>query len=386
MLVPFSVADFIDRAVQVYGERVGVVDEPDQPAPSLGDLTYAQVGDARPPPGRAPRRAGRRLRRPGGRGQPQQRAADDVVLRGHGLRPGAGAGELPAPPRRGPLHRRALRRPGAATSTRSWTSRSRTSTRRAPLRARATTSELYRPRGRRAEAVGARGERHRDHQLHLGHDRPAQGRADHPPQHLDQRGHLRAARRRHRPRRLPAHAADVPRQRVGDAVRDDRDGRQARGAAQGRRRRDPAPGRAARRHRHVRGARRRGRRARGRADLGGRDPRPRPGADHHGRRAAADEDRGPRRGGARLGVHPDLRPHRDLAAAHGQPDPRRVGRPLRPGARREAHPGRDARHRRHAEGRGPRGRRTARDRRGAGPLQRRASRATGSSPRRPRER
>ena len=49
MLVPFSVADFIDRAVQVYGDRTGVVDEPDQPAPSLGnergELTYAQVGD-----------------------------------------------------------------------------------------------------------------------------------------------------------------------------------------------------------------------------------------------------------------------------------------------------------------------------------------------------
>ncbi|MCW2765857.1 MAG: AMP-dependent synthetase and ligase [Nocardioides sp.] len=44
MIVPFSVSDFIDRAVQVYGDRIGVVDEPDQPAPSLGDLTYAQVG------------------------------------------------------------------------------------------------------------------------------------------------------------------------------------------------------------------------------------------------------------------------------------------------------------------------------------------------------
>jgi fatty-acyl-CoA synthase len=44
MHVPFSVSDFLDRAVQVYGERVGVVDEPDQPAPSLGDLTYAEVG------------------------------------------------------------------------------------------------------------------------------------------------------------------------------------------------------------------------------------------------------------------------------------------------------------------------------------------------------
>jgi len=44
VFVPFSVSDFIDRAVQVYGERVGVVDEPDQPAASLGDLTYAELG------------------------------------------------------------------------------------------------------------------------------------------------------------------------------------------------------------------------------------------------------------------------------------------------------------------------------------------------------
>jgi len=44
MIVPFSVSDFIDRAVQVYGDRIGVVDEPDQPAPSLGELTYAEVG------------------------------------------------------------------------------------------------------------------------------------------------------------------------------------------------------------------------------------------------------------------------------------------------------------------------------------------------------
>jgi fatty-acyl-CoA synthase len=44
MFVPFSVSDFIDRAVQVYGDRVGVVDEPDQPAPSLGEPTYAEIG------------------------------------------------------------------------------------------------------------------------------------------------------------------------------------------------------------------------------------------------------------------------------------------------------------------------------------------------------
>jgi acyl-CoA synthetase (AMP-forming)/AMP-acid ligase II len=45
MIVPFSISDFIDRAVTVYGDRTGVVDEPDQPAPSLGELTYAEMAD-----------------------------------------------------------------------------------------------------------------------------------------------------------------------------------------------------------------------------------------------------------------------------------------------------------------------------------------------------
>ena len=47
MFVPFSVTDFLDRAVQVYGDRVGVVDEPDQPASPLGggSLTYREIGD-----------------------------------------------------------------------------------------------------------------------------------------------------------------------------------------------------------------------------------------------------------------------------------------------------------------------------------------------------
>lgn len=43
MLIPLTVNDFINRAEAVYGERLGIVDEPDQPAPSLGDLTYAEV-------------------------------------------------------------------------------------------------------------------------------------------------------------------------------------------------------------------------------------------------------------------------------------------------------------------------------------------------------
>ena len=54
-------------------------------------------------------------------------------------------------------------------------------------------------------------------------------------------------------------------------------------------------------------------RARRGRDLGGRDPGARQGAHHRRRCAAADQDRGPGRGRARLGVHPDLRPDRDLA-------------------------------------------------------------------------
>jgi acyl-CoA synthetase (AMP-forming)/AMP-acid ligase II len=43
VFVPFSVNDFLDRASAVYGDRIGVVDEPDQPADPLGLLTYAEV-------------------------------------------------------------------------------------------------------------------------------------------------------------------------------------------------------------------------------------------------------------------------------------------------------------------------------------------------------
>ena len=44
MIVPFSATDFLDRALAVYRDRVGVIDEPGQPAPSLGELTYADLG------------------------------------------------------------------------------------------------------------------------------------------------------------------------------------------------------------------------------------------------------------------------------------------------------------------------------------------------------
>ncbi|GAA4302235.1 AMP-binding protein [Klenkia terrae] len=43
MRVPLTTRDFLDRAELVYGDRIGVVDEPTQPAPSLGGLTYREV-------------------------------------------------------------------------------------------------------------------------------------------------------------------------------------------------------------------------------------------------------------------------------------------------------------------------------------------------------
>ena len=43
MLYPLIVRDFLDRAEHVYPDRVAVVDEPDQPAPSLGEITYREM-------------------------------------------------------------------------------------------------------------------------------------------------------------------------------------------------------------------------------------------------------------------------------------------------------------------------------------------------------
>ena len=146
MIVPFSVSDFIDRAVQVYGDRVGVVDEPDQPAPSLGRADLRRDRRAGPPPGREARRARHRRRRPGRGRQPQQRPAADVVLRRGRLRPGAGAGELPAPSRRGAATSSSTPAPGCCWSTPSSTRRSQDVDRRAPVRARRRRRPLRAPR------------------------------------------------------------------------------------------------------------------------------------------------------------------------------------------------------------------------------------------------
>ena len=45
MKVPLTVRDFLDRAALIYPDSPAIVDEPDQPAPSWGTLTYGQVAD-----------------------------------------------------------------------------------------------------------------------------------------------------------------------------------------------------------------------------------------------------------------------------------------------------------------------------------------------------
>jgi acyl-CoA synthetase (AMP-forming)/AMP-acid ligase II len=45
MKVPVSVLDFLYRAELVYGDRAGMIDEPDQPAESWGEVTYARMAE-----------------------------------------------------------------------------------------------------------------------------------------------------------------------------------------------------------------------------------------------------------------------------------------------------------------------------------------------------
>ena len=45
MRVPLTIADHLARAQLVYPDRVGVIDEPDQPAASWGELTYARMAE-----------------------------------------------------------------------------------------------------------------------------------------------------------------------------------------------------------------------------------------------------------------------------------------------------------------------------------------------------
>ncbi|MFQ5558415.1 MAG: AMP-binding protein [Acidimicrobiales bacterium] len=45
MKVPLTIRDFLDRALVVYPDRVAFVDEPDQPAPGMGEVTFRRMGE-----------------------------------------------------------------------------------------------------------------------------------------------------------------------------------------------------------------------------------------------------------------------------------------------------------------------------------------------------
>ncbi|HLM65069.1 MAG TPA: AMP-binding protein [Acidimicrobiales bacterium] len=45
MKVPLTIADHLERAALVYPDRIGVVDEPDQPAASWGEVTYGRLSE-----------------------------------------------------------------------------------------------------------------------------------------------------------------------------------------------------------------------------------------------------------------------------------------------------------------------------------------------------
>ena len=230
--VALTLRDHLDRAVTVYPDRVAVVDEPDQPADSWGSLSYAPAGRAGPPAGRRARRHGRRARRPGGHGVAQRRPAVRQLLRRVELGPRLRAHQLPAQRRGDQVHRRPLRGRRAAGRPRAG---GIPQGRRRPLQVHdgvgLRSGPL--PARHRAPALGAGRGRHRGHQLHLRHHRPAQGRRADPPLAVGQLGHVRLAGRGQRPRHVPAHAAHVPLQRLGHALRHHGDGLHQRGAAQG---------------------------------------------------------------------------------------------------------------------------------------------------------
>ena len=87
MKIEMSVMDFLDRADTVYRDRVAVVDEPDQPAPSWGELTFGELA---------------------GRARAQAAGLDELGV-GRGRAGGDGVAQLGPPAHRRSSGRRRLR-------------------------------------------------------------------------------------------------------------------------------------------------------------------------------------------------------------------------------------------------------------------------------------
>ena len=259
MKVALTVGDFLDRAALVYGRRVALHDEPDV-AGLARDAVVRPARGAGTRHGPRARRARGGARGAGGHREPELGPVPHLLLRGERVRPHPGADQLPAHHRRDRLRRGALRGVGPPVRPRS---RRRGGHHQGeppllPGRDRRRRSVRAGAGGCDAAAVGARRGRHVLHQLHVGHHGAPEGCAADAPQLLAQRGDVRVAHRRERPGRAAAHAADVPLQRLGHALRGDRHGRRPRRAAQGRRRGDPVAHRAPRCDPPLRGPRRRG--------------------------------------------------------------------------------------------------------------------------------
>ena len=342
MRVPLTVNDFLERAELVYGDRVGLVDEPDQPAPSRGVRdTWREVA-------RRARAQAAGLDALGiGAGERVAIVSQNSARLFTSLFGVSGSGRVLVP-----INFRLnadevayivehsgasmlLVDPELDETSRACTPS--TATCSAPTPTRSSTASMCEPRA----VERARRGRDRDDQLHERHDGAPEGRADDAPQHLGERDDVRLAGVGVRPRRVPPHAADVPLQRLGH----DRTRSRAWAAGTWCCARSTAPrscGASSTTASRCSAARPRSstRCSTPRRNGTGDDPGPRPHAHRRGRRAAADAHDRAGRDRARLGVHPDLRAHRDVAAAHDEPRPRRVRRRSRLRSARESSAGR----------------------------------------------
>ena len=119
MIVQFNVRDFLDRAEVAYPDRVGLIDEPHQPAEPWAPLTFAEMADR----ARAQAAGLDRLGiEPGERvaiDLPQRLAPAHLVLRGLRLGSHPGAHQLPPGPGRGRRTSSSTPAPRCSWSTRS---------------------------------------------------------------------------------------------------------------------------------------------------------------------------------------------------------------------------------------------------------------------------